>query len=85
MDQHSFSQLTPEPNPRETDANPKYRESKSGEMQDFLRIFCGSLSFSEVEAMFCVLGWVDIGIGTKGLWGFVVSLEKVWEIAKRFL
>jgi hypothetical protein len=28
-----------------------------------------------------ILGWVDIGIGTKGKWGFVVSLEKVWEIA----
>jgi hypothetical protein len=27
------------------------------------------------------IGWVDIGIGTKGKWGFVVSLEKVWEIA----
>jgi hypothetical protein len=50
-----------------------------------MQIFCGSLSFSEVGAMFFVLGWVDIGIGTKGLWGFVVSLEKVWEIAKRFL
>jgi hypothetical protein len=25
----------------------------------------------------------DIGIGTKGMWGFVVSLEKVWEIAKK--
>jgi hypothetical protein len=34
--------------------------------------------------MFCVLGWFDIGIGTKGMWGFVVSLEKVWEIAKKF-
>jgi hypothetical protein len=32
-----------------------------------------------------LLGWVDIGIGTKGKWGFVVSLEKVWEIAiKKF-
>jgi hypothetical protein len=28
-----------------------------------------------------IVGWVDIGIGTKGKWGFVVSLEKVWEIA----
>jgi hypothetical protein len=28
-----------------------------------------------------LLGWVDIGIRTKGKWGFVVSLEKVWEIA----
>jgi hypothetical protein len=27
------------------------------------------------------IGWVDNGIGTKGKWGFVVSLEKVWEIA----
>jgi hypothetical protein len=26
-------------------------------------------------------GCVDIGMGTKGKWGFVVSLEKVWEIA----
>jgi hypothetical protein len=26
----------------------------------------------------CAIGWVDIGIGTKGKWGFVVSLEKVW-------
>jgi hypothetical protein len=75
------SKVYTEPNPRETDANPKYRESKSGEM----RIFCVSLSFSKVGAMFCVLGWVDIGIGTKGMWGFVVSLEKVWEIAKKFL
>jgi hypothetical protein len=32
----------------------------------------------------CVIGWVDIGIGTKGKWGFVVSLAKVWEIAIRF-
>jgi hypothetical protein len=29
----------------------------------------------------CRVGWVDIGIGTKGKWGFVVFLEKVWEIA----
>jgi hypothetical protein len=29
----------------------------------------------------CTVGWVDIGIGTKGKWEFVVSLEKVWEIA----
>jgi hypothetical protein len=29
----------------------------------------------------CTIGWVDIGIGTKGKWGFVLSLEKVWEIA----
>jgi hypothetical protein len=28
-----------------------------------------------------IIGWVDIGIGTKGKWGFVVSLEKVLEIA----
>jgi hypothetical protein len=27
------------------------------------------------------LGWVDIGIVTKGKLGFVVSLAKVWEIA----
>jgi hypothetical protein len=29
----------------------------------------------------------DIGIGTKGMWGFVVSLGKVWEpreITKNF-
>jgi hypothetical protein len=31
------------------------------------------------------VGWVDIGIGTKGKWGFVVSLENVWEIAIKFL
>jgi hypothetical protein len=30
------------------------------------------------------LGWVDIGIGTKGKRRFVVSLAKVWEIAKKF-
>jgi hypothetical protein len=29
----------------------------------------------------CRLGWVDIGIGTKGKWGFLVSLKKLWEIA----
>jgi hypothetical protein len=75
------SKVYTESNPSETDANPKYRESKSGEML----FFCGFLYFSEVGAMFCVLGWVDIGIGTKGMWGFVVSLEKVWEIAKKFL
>jgi hypothetical protein len=28
-----------------------------------------------------MLGWADIGIGTKGMRGFVVSLEKVWEMA----
>jgi hypothetical protein len=28
------------------------------------------------------LGWVDIGIKTKGKWRCVVSLAKVWEIAK---
>jgi hypothetical protein len=31
------------------------------------------------------VGWVDIGIGTKGKRGFVVSLAKVWEIAKKCL
>jgi hypothetical protein len=33
------------------------------------------------DLQWCILGWVDIVIGTKGKWGFVVSLEKVWEIA----
>jgi hypothetical protein len=35
---------------------------------------------NEKYLQYCILGWVDIGIGTKGKWGFVVSLEKVWEI-----
>jgi hypothetical protein len=26
-----------------------------------------------------IIGWVDVGIGTKGKLGFVVFLEKVWE------
>jgi hypothetical protein len=30
----------------------------------------------------CTVGWVDIGLGNRR---FVVSLTKVWEIAKKFL
>jgi hypothetical protein len=37
--------------------------------------------YSVLYCIYSILGWVDIRIGTKGKWGFVVSLEKVWEIA----
>jgi hypothetical protein len=33
------SKVYTEPNPLETDANPKYRESKSGEMRIFADLF----------------------------------------------
>jgi hypothetical protein len=45
---------------------------------DFLGVFQGVIVYKSTPR---IIGWVDIGIGTKGKWGFVVSLEKVWEIA----
>jgi hypothetical protein len=33
-------------------------------------------------AYYCIIGWVNIGIGTKGKRRFVVLIEKVWKITK---
>jgi hypothetical protein len=52
-------------------------------MKHKLYLFRGEyFYFKKIDPPYCyTVGWVDIGIGTKGKWGFVVSLEKGWEIA----
>jgi hypothetical protein len=37
-----------------------------------------------IPTIYFRVGWVYIGIGAKGKRSFVVSLAKVWEIAKKF-